>query len=76
MEDQQRGADTPNQGAALRITQVRSSNGRVENQKRTLRALGLGRIGRSVDRPDRVEIRGMIAKVAHLVTVENVEDEQ
>ncbi len=58
--------------SALRITQVRSDIGRLEGQRRTLRALGLRRIGQSVEQPDRPEIRGMIAKVSHLVRVEPV----
>jgi len=58
--------------ASLRITQTRSGNGRKLGQRRTLQALGLRRIGHSVDQPDRPEIRGMIAKVSHLVKVEQV----
>ena len=57
---------------ALRITQVRSSIGVKPKQRGTLRALGLGRIGSSNTLPDRPEIRGMIARVPHLVTVEEV----
>ena len=58
--------------STLRITQVRSDIGRQKGQQRTLRALGLRRIGHSVEQPDRPEIRGMIAKVSHLVRVEPV----
>jgi large subunit ribosomal protein L30 len=58
---------------ALKVTQVRSAIGRKPKQKGTLRALGLGRIGRSHTLPDRPEIRGMLAKVPHLVKVEEVE---
>ena len=61
--------------AALRITMVRSSIGRLENQRRTLQALGLRKIGDSVERPDRPEIRGMLRRVSHLVTVQPVEDQ-
>lgn len=56
--------------ADLRVTQVRSSIGVKPKHRGTLRALGLGRIGRSNTLPDRPEIRGMIAKVPHLITVE------
>jgi len=56
--------------ADLRVTQVRSAIGTKPKHRGTLRALGLGRIGRSRVLPDRPEIRGMIAKVPHLVTVE------
>ncbi len=55
--------------ARLLVTQVRSAIGAKPKQRGTLRALGLGRIGRSRTLPDRPEIRGMIARVPHLVTV-------
>jgi len=54
----------------LRVTQVKSSIGTKPKHRGTLRALGLGRIGKSNTLPDRPEIRGMIRKVAHLVTVD------
>jgi large subunit ribosomal protein L30 len=54
----------------LKVTQIRSTIGIKRKQRGTLRALGLGRIGRSNTLPDRPEIRGMIAKVPHLVQVE------
>ena len=53
----------------LVVTQVRSGIGTKPKHRGTLRALGLGRIGQSNDLPDRPEIRGMIARVPHLVTV-------
>ena len=53
--------------AQLIVTQVRSGIGAKPKQRGTLRALGLGRIGRSNTLPDRGEIRGMIARVPHLV---------
>ncbi|CAN5548989.1 50S ribosomal protein L30 [soil metagenome] len=59
--------------ADLRVTQVRSAIGAKPKQRGTLRALGLGRIGRSNTLPDRPEIRGMIARVPHLITVEERE---
>jgi large subunit ribosomal protein L30 len=55
--------------AELEITQIRSVNGRQQGQRRTLRSLGLRRIRQTVVQPDRPEIRGMLAKVAHLVEV-------
>jgi len=58
--------------AKLRVTQVRSSIGTKPKHRGTLRALGLRRRGQSNDLPDRPEIRGMIARVPHLVTVEEV----
>ncbi len=54
----------------LKVTQVRSAIGSKPKQRGTLRALGLGRIGNSNTLPDRAEIRGMIARVPHLVEVE------
>jgi large subunit ribosomal protein L30 len=60
--------------AQLRITQVRSKIGRPQGQRDTLRSLGLRRIRDSVVRPDRPEVRGMVRKVAHLVTVEEVNE--
>jgi len=60
--------------ARLRVTQKRSVIDRPKTQKATVRALGLHRIGDSVVKEDRPEIRGMIAKVRHLVEVEEVEE--
>ena len=51
----------------LTVTQVRSAIGSKPKHRGTLRALGLGRIGKSNTLPDRPEIRGMIHKVAHLI---------
>jgi large subunit ribosomal protein L30 len=59
---------------ALRVTQVRSKIGQKPKAHGTLRALGLGRIGQSNTLPDRPEIRGMIARVPHLIRVEEVAD--
>jgi large subunit ribosomal protein L30 len=56
--------------ADLVVTQVRSSIGAKPKHRGTLRALGLGRIGKSNTLPDRPEIRGMIAKVPHMITVD------
>jgi len=56
----------------LKVTQVRSVIHRPKDQKQTVRRLGLHRIRHSVIKDDRPEIRGMIAKVQHLVRVEEV----
>ena len=53
----------------LKITQVRSTIKRLENQKRTIRALGIKRLHHTVVHEDTPVIRGMINKVAHLVEV-------
>jgi large subunit ribosomal protein L30 len=52
------------------ITQVKSSNGANGKQRDTLRSLGLRGIGKSVERPDSPQLRGMVHAVRHLVTVE------
>lgn len=57
----------------LKVTQIRSSIGSKPKHRGTLRALGLGRIGKTHTLPDRPEIRGMLAGVTHLVRVEEVE---
>jgi large subunit ribosomal protein L30 len=54
----------------LRVTQVRSSIGTKPKQRGTLRALGLGRIGKVHVLPDTPDVRGQLAKVPHLVRVE------
>jgi large subunit ribosomal protein L30 len=56
----------------LRITQVKSVIGTPQDQKRTVRALGLKRIGHSVDQADSPAVRGMVFKVKHLVNVEEL----
>lgn len=58
--------------AKLRVTQRRSVIDRPQGQKDTIRRLGLKRINDTVVKEDRPEIRGMIAKVRHLVDVEEV----
>ena len=57
----------------LRVTQRRSVIDRPKDQKVTVRRLGLHRINDSILKEDRPEIRGMIAKVQHLVEVEEVD---
>jgi large subunit ribosomal protein L30 len=56
--------------ASLQITQVKSSNGANKPQKDTLRSLGLRGIGKTVDRPDSPQLRGMVHKVRHLVKID------
>jgi large subunit ribosomal protein L30 len=56
--------------ADLVIKQVRSANGTSPAQRETLRSLKLGRIGRSVERPDSPELRGMLNVVRHLIEVD------
>jgi len=56
--------------ADLKVTQVKSSIGTKPKHRGTLRALGLRGIGQTNTLPDRPEIRGMIARVPHLVKVE------
>jgi large subunit ribosomal protein L30 len=59
--------------ARLKITQLKSGIGNKQNQRETLRTLGLKRIRDVVVKQDRPEIRGMVATVTHLVSVEEVE---
>ena len=56
----------------LRVTQIKSSIACPKDQGQTLKALGLGKIGRSVDQVDNPGVRGMIFKVKHLVKVEKI----
>ena len=57
----------------LRVTQVKSAIGRKYDQEQTLRSLGLGRIGKSHEIVDNESVRGMIFKVKHLITVEEID---
>jgi large subunit ribosomal protein L30 len=56
----------------VRITQVRSKIGQSERHRGTLRALGLTKIGRTVEQEDTAVLQGMLRKVRHLVKVEEV----
>jgi len=56
--------------AKVRVTQVRSQIGQSERHRGTLRALGLGKIGRSVEHDETPVLAGMLRKVRHLVKVE------
>ena len=55
----------------LKITQTRSQIGQTPRHRGTLRALGLGKIGRSVERDESPQLAGMLRKVRHLVEVED-----
>ena len=57
----------------LRIKQIRSTSGKCENQRLTIKGLGLGKINREVVLADTSAIRGMVTKVQHLVRV-SIED--
>lgn len=59
--------------AQLRVTQVKSKIGAKENQRETLRTLGLRKIRQSVVREDSPQVRGLIHTVRHLVAVEEVD---
>lgn len=59
--------------ARLKVTQTKSKIGGTHGQRNTLRSLGLKRIGDTVVKEDRPEIRGMVNTVIHLVVVEEVE---
>jgi len=59
-------------GSSIKVTLVRSKIGIKPKQRGTLRALGLGKIGSSNVLPDRPEVRGMLARVPHLVAVEEL----
>ena len=59
--------------AELKVTLIRSKIGTKPKQRGTIRALGLGKIGSTNVLPDRPEIRGMIARVPHMITVEEIQ---
>ena len=59
--------------ATLKVSQIKSGIGGKQNQRDTLRTLGLRRIGDVAVKEDRPEIRGMLATVQHLITVEEVD---
>ncbi len=59
--------------SSIKVTQTRSAIGRKQNQRETLRSLGLKRIGDTVVKEDRPEIRGMVEAISHLVSFEEVD---
>jgi large subunit ribosomal protein L30 len=58
--------------AKVRITQIRSKNGRPERQKRTLLALGIRKLNHSVEHEATPQILGMVEKIRHLIKVETI----
>jgi len=60
----------------LRITLRRSTIGRKKDQKETARTLGLTRLNKAVVRPDNPAVRGMVRKLHHLVSVEEIGEEE
>ncbi len=60
--------------ASLRVTYVKSTIGYAPDQRQTVRSLGLRKIGQTVEKPDTPDVRGMIRKVSHLVSVSEVND--
>ncbi len=54
----------------LKITQIKSKIGSTERQKRTLAALGLTKINQTIEHEENAQIKGMVAKVKHLISVE------
>jgi large subunit ribosomal protein L30 len=56
--------------SALKLTQVRSAVGQSQRHRGTLRALGLGKIGRTAEHKDSPELQGMLRQVAHLVQID------
>jgi large subunit ribosomal protein L30 len=61
----------PRLAKKVRITQTRSQIGQTAKHRGTLRALGLGKIGRSVEREESQQLAGMLRKVRHLVRVDD-----
>ncbi|MDR1714060.1 MAG: 50S ribosomal protein L30 [Coriobacteriales bacterium] len=64
--------ETKKAAKTLKVTQIKSTIGYKSDQARTIKALGLGKIGRSVEQVDNPAVRGMIFKVKHLVKVEEI----
>jgi large subunit ribosomal protein L30 len=63
------------EGATIRVRQTKSGIGFNVRQKKTLKALGLGKVNRTRELPNNASVRGMLAKVPHLVTVLDGADE-
>lgn len=66
----------PKKDKVIKITLVRSPIGNSERQKATVRALGLHKLGQTVEQKDSLTVRGMIAKVNHLIQIEEVQEEK
>ncbi len=65
---------TPNNtNKRVKVTYTKSAIGYKQDQKRTIAALGLHRLGQTVEHPDTPQLRGMIQRVRHLVTVQEAE---
>lgn len=62
----------PDPNKRIRVTYTKSAIGYNKEQKRTIAALGLRKLGQTVEHPDSPALRGMIARVVHLVTVKEV----
>ena len=62
-------AKRASKGKTVKITLVKSPIGYAERQRRTLRALGLSKVRQTVEQPDTPAVRGMVAKLSHLVEV-------
>lgn len=62
-------AKRASKGKTVKITLVKSPIGYAERQRRTLRALGLNKVQQTVEQPDTPAVRGMVAKLSHLVEV-------
>jgi large subunit ribosomal protein L30 len=58
----------------INVTQVKSTIGNKPVHRKTMKALGLGGIGRTTTLPDTPDVRGMLAKVNHLVSIESAEE--
>lgn len=56
----------------IKVVQTRSQIGQPADQRRTLSALGLGKIGRTVEHSDTPDVRGMLRKVGHLIQIETI----
>ena len=56
--------------SAIKIKQIKSTNGANHRQRETIRTLGLGKVNRVVERPDSPQLRGMLHRVRHLIEVE------
>ncbi len=63
---------TPVEGATLRVTYTKSAIGYSKDQKDTIKALGFRRLNQTIERADNAALRGMLHKVQHLISIEEV----